>query len=593
VGAEKNTVIKYISVLVVFIGLLMSPAILKPDDKEISVTGEYGFKLIDVREQAGITFVHESPRLDNKISHILPQIASVGASVSVCDFNNDGWNDLYFTNSKINSQNELYLNKRDGSFSNIADSLEIGDINKEGTGASMGSVWGDFDNDGFEDLFVYKWGKPELFRNIDGKGFLNVTDKSGLPEWVNSNTAVWLDFDADGLLDLFIGGYYTEEIDLWDLKTTRFMPESYEYANNGGRNYLMKNQGNGTFKDVTIERGMTSTKWTLAAGAVDINGDGFIELIIANDYSIDEFYLNAGGKMFVEVGKEVGIGFTPKSGMNISFGDIDNAGEIGLYVTNITEPGVLLQGNNYWSLQSTKSGMAYKNVARKRNIESGGWSYGTQFGDFNNDGHQDLYVANGFISGEEETSYWYDYSKVSGGNNAIISEAMNWPPMDGKSQSGYQQNVVWVNKGNGTFQDVSRSVCAPVTLDSRAVVVADLWNRGVLDVIVANQNAAPLIYKNENVEANHWIDFELTGRKSNRSAIGSKVELYWNDHKQVQILTGGIGFSGQNQHRVHFGIGESAEIDKVVIYWPSGESQEISNPAIDKIHEVIEGEKAI
>jgi hypothetical protein len=388
--------------ILVFAGLLFTPSFLKPDGYGIS-SSDLGFSFNEVAENAGIDFTHNSPILDDKITHILPQIASVGASVSVNDFNNDGWNDLYFTNSKINSSNALYVNNQDGTFTNVADSLGVGQINLPETGVSMGSIWGDFDNDGYEDLFVYKWGKPELFRNIEGRGFERITEASGLPRWLNANTAVWLDFDRDGLLDLFIGGYYSETVDLWRLESTRFMPESYEYANNGGRNFLMKNLGNGKFADVAQEYGMTSTKWTLAAGAADIDGDGFVDLVIANDYSIDEFYLNVAGRTFVEIGKEVGIGFTPKSGMNVSFGDVDNNGNVGLYVTNITEDGVLLQGNNYWQLHAGENGITYKNLAGKKNIESGGWSYGAQFGDFNNDGFQDLYVANGFISAEGMT----------------------------------------------------------------------------------------------------------------------------------------------------------------------------------------------
>jgi len=206
----------------------------------------------------------------------------------------------------------------------------------------MGAVWGDYDNDGYEDLLLYKWGKPELLKNINGKKFQNVTEGSGLPTWVNSNCAIWFDFDNDGLLDLFLGGYYKETFHLDNLNTTKIMPESFRYANNGGRNYLLKNIGNGKFKDVTDEYGLTSTKWTLAAAAADLNGDGYPDLYVANDYNVDELYINEGGKKFTEVGNEAGIGHIPKSGMNASFGDINNEGTLGIYTTNITEQGILI-----------------------------------------------------------------------------------------------------------------------------------------------------------------------------------------------------------------------------------------------------------
>jgi hypothetical protein len=589
---EKYLVIKNALVGLVFVAFLVSPVLLEPGRSYIPNAGtanSFGFELKDVAEQSGINFKHQQPILDEKIGHILSTIASVGAAVSVCDYNNDGWNDLYFTNSRINTKNALFRNNADGSFTDVADSLGVGDINKSGLGVSMGSIWGDYNNDGYQDLLVYKWGKPELFRNIEGQGFEPITNSSGLPSWVNSNSAVWLDFDNDGLLDLFIGGYYNEDFDLWNLQTTRIMPESFEYANNGGRNYLFKNMGNDQFKDVTQAYGMDATKWTLAAGSADINMDGFVDLIIANDYSNDEFYLNINGEKFQEVGREVGIGFKPKSGMNISFGDVGNTGSIGLYITNITEEGVLLQGNNYWQVDVNKAGINYNDAAYVMNIQLGGWSYGAQFGDLNNDGFQDLYVANGFISGIPGTSYWYEYSKIGGGNKAIISDAANWPAMEGKSQSGFQQNKIWVNGGSGQFNDASITVCEPKTMDSRSVVKADLWNRGVLDIIVANQNGAPFIYKNELQENQHWIDLELAGVASNKDAIGARVQLYWNNQRQVQIITGGIGFSGQNQHRVHFGLGQAEKVDKIEITWPSGQIQEIKEPEIDKLHIITEG----
>ena len=563
-----------------------------PFNKQASLE-KYGFYLEPVDNRSvGIDFRHLCPELDPKLNNIAPQIASVGAAVSIVDFDNDGWNDIYFTNSRTGSLNALYRNLHNGKFENVAPQMGLADVNQKGTGVSMGAVWGDFDNDGFEDLFLYKWGKPELFHNVGGKNFVNITEGSGQPDWVNANCAIWVDFDNDGVLDLFLGGYYDEHIDLSHITTTKIMPESFRYANNGGRKYLFKGLGNGKFKDVTAEYGLTSTKWVLAAGAADLNGDGYPELYVADDYNVDELYINEKGQHFAERGKQAGIGNIPKSGMSVSFGDINNNGALGIYTTNITEPGVLIQGNNYWQPKNTGSGGApfFVNLAQLSGIENAGWSYGAQFGDLNNDGFIDLYAANGFISAKKGTSYWYDYSKVTGGNSNIIGDAANWPDMQGKSQSGYQQNKVWLNNSNGLFEDVSSKVCPYITFDSRAVAMADLWNRGVLDVIVANQNNVPLIYKNQSQNNNHWIAIDLHGTVSNASAIGAKVELYWDGKKQMQIVSGGIGFSAQNQHRVHFGIGRSTTVDRVIIYWPSGKLYKMENPPIDQLHVITENE---
>lgn len=581
--------------IIIFAGLLIGIAL--PSRKKLLYHGEigqkelslknYGFYLEPINSAAGINFKHLRPQLDTKLKNIEPQIASLGASVSIVDYDKDGWDDIYFTNSRTASRNALFHNMHNGKFESVATKMGVADVNKEGSGVSMGAVWGDYDNDGYQDLFLYKWGKPELFHNIKGKGFVNVTAGSGLPQWVNANSSIWFDFNNDGLLDLFLGGYHNEKHDLSHITTTKIMPESFRYANNGGRNYLLENVGNGKFRDVTEEYGLNSSKWTLAIAASDFNGDGYPDLFIANDYNVNELYINQKGRKFTEIGTKSGIGKIPKSGMSVSFGDIDNTGVLGIYNTTITEKGILMQSNNFWQPVTQQTDDPYPrfiNLAQLAEIDNAGWSYGAQFGDLNNDGYMDLYVANGFISAKKETSYWYDYSKVSGGNSSIIEDAVNWPDMEGKSQSGYEQNKIWLNKGDFLFEDVSNEVCPYTTLDGRAVAMADLFNDGSLDVIVANQNNIPLIYKNNLQNSNHWIEFDLQGTLSNADAVGAKVVVEWNGKKQIQIITGGMGFSSQNQHRLHFGLGNSNKVDQVIISWPSGNVTTITNPQIDKLN---------
>ena len=169
----------------------------------------------------------------------------------------------------------------------------------------------------------------------------------------------------------------------------------------------------------------------------------------------------------------------------------------------------------------------------------------------------DLYLTNGNVSLDRSRSYWYDFSKVAGGNTAIISDAKNWPAMEGRSLSGYQQKRVWMNDGAGKFVDVAQAVGVTDNYDGRSVAMADLWIRGVLDVTVANQRGPLLIYKNTVAADNKWIEFELEGTKSNRSAIGAQVTLFWNGQRQVQEVSGGSGFCAQNQRRLHFGLGKT------------------------------------
>ncbi|HEV2836471.1 MAG TPA: CRTAC1 family protein [Pyrinomonadaceae bacterium] len=581
-----------------FVALLATPFVVRRLSARRNTTARldttnalsrYGFYLQEVAQSSQINFVHQAPTLDRKLSHIMPQVASMGAGVSIVDYDRDGWADIYVTNSGEGSKNALYHNLRDGSFKDVAAEMGIADLNQPGTGVSMGAVWGDYDNDGYEDLFLYKWGRPELFHNGGAQHFTRVTDKAKLPPWVNANTAIWFDYDRDGRLDLFLGGYYSEDVDLWHLKNTKMMPESFEYARNGGRKYLFHNLGGGLFEEVGEQLGIVSRRWALAAAAADLRGTGYPDLFIANDYGISELFFN-DGKRFREVGKQTGVGFAPKSGMNASIADVLNNGKYSIYVSNISEDGVLIQGNNLWVPREGSAGdsLKFDNLARAMDIEMGGWSFGAQFGDLNNDGTQDLYLVNGYISADRNTNYWYDFSKIAGGNSTIISDAAQWPSMDGRSLSGYQQKRVWLNDGTGKFVNVAQAVGVGDVYDGRAVAMADLWNRGVLDVVVVNQKGPLLIYKNTVAPENKWIDFELEGTASNRTAIGAEVRVFWDGRQQVQQVTGGNGFCSQNQRRLHFGLGKNPTIDKVEIRWPSGKTETLHNLATSQTYKLKE-----
>ncbi len=589
-----------IAVTLFFVGLLATPAIMRWRLAQRTLAAHsvldvhaalarHGFYLEEVSHAAGIDFVHHAPTLDPQLNPIMPEVASMGASVSIVDFDRDGWPDIYVTDSKEGSKNHLYRNMHDGTFKDVAEQLGIADVNQPGTGVSMGAVWGDYDNDGYEDLFLYKWGRPELFHNDGGKRFTRVSEQAGLPSWINANTAIWFDYDGDGLLDLFVGGYYPEDVDLWHLKNTRMMPESFEYAKNGGRKYLFHNLGDGKFEEVSAKVGINSRRWALAAGAADLRGTGHPDLFIANDYGVSELYLN-DGKRFHEAGEQTGVGFAPKSGMNVAFGDVLNDGHYSVYVSNISENGVLIQGNNLWvpKQDSGAKTVSFENLARDMGVELGGWSFGAQFGDLNNDGTLDLYLTNGYVSLDRDKSYWYDFTKIAGGNSAIIGDAKDWPAMDGRSLSGYQQKHVWLNDGSGRFVDVAQAVGVTDTYDGRAVAMADLWNRGVLDVVVANERGPLLLYKNTVAPGNEWIEFDLKGSVSNRSAIGAEVELSWNGQKQIQTVSGGSGFSAQNDRRLHFGLGKNPQIKNAVIHWPSGKVQTVDSLTPGKLYTIEE-----
>jgi len=597
----KRISIPRIILILFFAGLIAVPVILtrrsaghqnaadKFDAK--AALARYGFYFTEDSKQAGIHFIHQAPELDPKLSAIMPEIASMGASVSIVDYNRDGWPDIYVTNSREGSLNALYRNNHDGTFTDVAPELGIANVNQPGTGVSMGAVWGDYDNDGYPDLFLIKWGKPMLFHNDHGHGFTDVSEQAGLPEWMNANTALWFDYDDDGQLDLFVGGYYNEDIDLWHLKTTKIMPDSFEYASNGGQKYLFHNLGGGRFAELSAKLGITSRRWALASGAADLTGNRYPDLFVANDYGVSELYVN-DGKRFHEVGKETGVGYAPKSGMNVAFGDIFNQNKFSIYVSNISEPGILLQGNNLWVPQNGTAGSTprYTNMANALGVELGGWSFGAQFADLNNDGNLDLFLTNGYISADPNLSYWYDFAKVTAGNSTIIGDAKNWPAFKGRSLSGYQEKRVWLNDGSGQFEDVAHDVGVTDRHDGRAVAVGDLWNNGALDVVVANQDGPVLIYKNHVDPAEKWIEFSLKGTKSNRDAIGAELTLYWNGEKQLQEVSGGSGFAAENDLRLHFGLGKHPHIEKAVIHWPSGTVQTLTDLKPDQICHIKEAQ---
>lgn len=557
-------------------------------DTAVPATAELGFRLEESARSAGIDFVHEPPTLDPKLDNIAPHVAGVGASVAVTDFDRDGWSDLYFTSSRFGSPNALYRNRGDGTFEEVGAAAGLAALNREGDGVSMGSVWGDVDNDGFEDVFVYRWGNQRLLRNRGDGTFEDVTERAGLLRWMNSNAAVWLDSDRDGWLDLYVAGYFREEVDFWNLASTRIMQNSFEFATNGGTNRLFRNRGDGTFEEVTERAGVGSTRWTLAVASADFDGDGWPDLYLANDYGPEELFLNRGDGTF-ELATRAGMSDDSKSGMSVSLGDVHNRGALDVFVTNISERGYLFQGNNL-RINFLREAGEFQNVARGV-VADAGWAWGAQFGDLDNDGRLDLFVTNGFISADREKDYWYGMSKVAGAQGAIFEDARNWPAIGEASLSGYERSRLLVRR-DGEFVDVAEAAGVTDRYDGRAVAFADLWNRGVLDVLVANQDGPALLYRNTVVEGRHWIQFRLEGRLSNRSAIGAEVTVEFGDARQRQVVSGGMGFASQNQRRLHFGLGAAEAVERVQIRWPSGIEQTIERPAVDRLHVIVEPERA-
>ena len=548
-----------------------------------------GLRFQEVSAASGIQFVHRPTRIDPKVDGIAAQITATGAAVSVCDYNNDGWLDLYAVTSATGGQNALLSNRGDGTFEDVAERAGLADLNRVRTGASQGSVWGDFDNDGHDDVFVYKWGQGQLFRNGGDGTFRDVTAGSGLERRINSSAANWFDFDRDGVLDLFVTGYFAEEHDLWNLETTRIMQDSFEFSNNGGRNVLYRGLGNGKFEDISDAVGITGTRWTYASLAADFDGDGWQDLYVANDYGTEELFLNRNGQR-LELAEDIGLEGESKSGMSASLGDLWDGERMAVYVTNISKSGFLFQGNNLRVNHLNQSGRMLQ--LDDQTAADCGWAWGAQFGDLDNDAWQDLVVVNGFISASEDRDYWYQMPKIGLATGDIVADAAQWPAIEDRSLSGYERTHVLLNRQRkgAAFREVGESVGINDRYDGRAVVLADLTGDGLLDVVVANQNGPLLFYRNATRSDTGWLEVRLEGHASGTNGYGAEVRLEHAGRKQLRVHTAASGFSAQNGPVVHFGLGPEAGPARVTVRWPSGAEQTFETLAPNQRHVIEEAQ---
>lgn len=547
--------------------------------------GELGLQLREVSQEWGVAFKHRRPNVHASLKNIEAQITAVGAAVSVCDADSDGLPDLYVTSSADGSKNALFRNRGAGSFEEVAQVAGIADLN-HGL-ASMGSVWADMDNDGDQDAFIYGWGQCRLMRNEGSLRFSDVSEDVADLGHINSNAATWFDYDRDGWLDLYVTGYYAEEHNLRELETTRIMHDSFEFSRNGGRNRLFRNLGNGRFEETTEESGLGATRWTYAAVSADFDRDGWPDLYLANDYGPEELYFNREGRHF-ELATGIGLEGESKSGMCVALGDAWSEGKLSVFVTNISEHGYLFQGNN---LRVNLLGSTGRMLQLAEGpVADCGWAWGAQFADLDDDGFQDLVVANGFVSASQERDYWYQMSKISLATGDVIADAALWPAFEDRSLSGYQRTRVLRNLGtrSGRFMEVGEKVGIEDTYDGRAVSIADLDADGRVDVIIANQRGPLLIYHNESENSGSWVAFDLQGTRSNRDAIGAEIEVVYGERRSLQVLTSASGFASQNQMQLHFGLGTQPGPVQATIRWPSGMTTQLENLDLNKVHRVVE-----
>ncbi len=375
----------------------------------------------------------------------------------------------------------------------------------------------------------------------------------------------------------------SRHVNLFKPDTPRFFPESFETANNGGGVIAYRNNGNGTFTDVTDAIGLKTSGWSLDLGHADANNDGWDDLYVACDFGTDRFFVNNGNGTFSDI-TEKAIGIDTKKGMNVEWGDFDNDGLLDIYVTNITDD-YMREGNFLWK---NNGNLTFTDVSRETSTYDTGWGWGAKFFDYDNDGWLDLYVTNGWVSAGTE-SYVPDVFEMIIKPGIDLSDARNWPPMGTKSLSGYQKKRLFHNERGQAFKDVAPMYGVDSIRDGRGIATADFDNDGRMDFFVANANGQPFLYHNVLPATGHWAEFALTGVKSNRMGVGAQVRVTSGGRTQLRFIDGGNSFGGQGSMRLHVGLGSATTIDRVEVRWPSGQTQVLTAVPVDRLTKIIEG----
>jgi hypothetical protein len=526
--------------------------------------------LEDVAEKAGIHFRHDySPE-----KKYIPE--SMSGGVVLIDYDRDGWPDIYFTNAPTiemamkhqSARGALYHNNHDGTFTDVTDKAGIATP----CFANGGAV-GDYNNDGWPDLYITCLGANVLYRNNGDGTFTDVTAKAGVGDPRNSTGAAFGDYDNDGFVDLMVTNYVDFRFDnlpaFGKLPTCTFRGLDVQCGPRGLKgagDTLYHNNGDGTFADVSKSAGVDDPNGYFGLGVtwVDFNNTGRSDIFVANDATPNYLYKNDGNGKFTEIGLESGTAVsqdgTEQACMGVAIGDYLHEGRPSIYITDFeNEYNTLYRNNGDWQFDdvSYKSGEGLPSMPYVK--------WGDAFLDVDNDGWLDLI----FVSGH------------------VYPQVATLP-----SGAGYRQHgILQLNRGNGTFCNATDQA-GPALMQSRTsrgLAVGDLFNDGQLDVVVEDIDSAPMILRNRGVPGRHWVSLELAGAKSNRLAIGARIKLSAGSMTQTDQVRSGGSYLSQSDFRVHFGLGTATKIESVEIRWPSGAIDVIKDMEADKFYGILEG----
>jgi hypothetical protein len=567
----------------------------------------------EVAEKAGVRFVQTPRRFhDRHKAQVLEMFTDGGAAVAVGDYDADGDDDLFLTDSDEGKTHRLMRNDgvRDGVpvFSDVTASAGVGGGN-DSRSIVADALWLDYDNDGRLDLYLGRFGTPVLFRNLgkDAKGewrFEDVSLRAGLTVFGNTIGSIAFDADNDGFLDLMLANYF-QPLNLLDLKTTKVLPNNLDYATNGGGVTFYRGvklpDGSRGFVDETKRAGLAHhTGWSLDIGHADLDNDGDQDVFVAGDYGTDRLFLNQGvdaeGRVSFRDATEQAMGFDTRKGMNVDMGDYDRDGWLDIYVTNITDE-YMKECNFLWRNNGVGEDgvLTFSELSKETGTCDSDWGWAAKFADFDNDGWEDIFAVNGLRSAGKA-----NYIPLLLENTIIkpgvdFTDLDSYPDIGDMTWSGYQKKRLFHNLGDGTFKEIGAAAGVANLLDGRGIGVGDLDDDGRLDFYQSNARQHSLLYMNASANAGHWVELRLAGTKVNRNAIGARVYVRAAGESWLREVNGGNGYSSQSSFRLHFGLGAQGRVDEVEIRWPGGGTEILKAVGgrppipIDAISTIVEG----